>query len=160
MSRRPLTRKGEHTQKIDYSEAEQLLRAGATQAEVAEKFGVTQAGISRAISRGMIQIDTGRAEGPALPWSPITLEHRNLYPARILRAWHRRQNGLVSSAWWESKLDTCLETMEREGWVWDYDPEEGFSRVPRRHGVDLGLVREPDLDDRGRRRRRTVKKSA
>lgn len=131
-----------------------MLRAGATQQAVADKFGVTQAAVSRAIDRGVIRVDTGRVPGRALPWSPIRPEHRNLYAARILRAWHRRQSGEVSSAWWESKLDTCLETMDREGWVFDYDPDEGFKRVPRRLGVDLGLVREPGLDDRGRPRRR------
>jgi len=154
MSRKPLTRRGEYHQKIDYSEAEQMLRAGATQQEVADKFGVTQAAVSNAVKRGMVDMEARRPEGRAVPWSPISPEHRQDYLARMLRAAHRREQGLKSSSIWEARLDGFLKSMDEGGWVVDYDPIEGFRRVPRRLGVDKGLVREPLLDDRGRLRRK------
>lgn len=154
MSRKPLTRRGEYSQKIDYSEAEQMLRAGATQQEVADRFGVSQAAISNAVARGRIDMAPRRPEGRAIPWTPIKLEHRQDYLARMLRAAHRREQGMTSSSFWESRLDGFLRAMEDGGWVVDYDPDEGFKKVPRRLGVDQGLVREPHLDDRGRVRRR------
>ena len=144
MSKKPLTRRGEYHQKIDYSEAEQMLRAGATQQQVADKFGVSQAAVSNAIARGMIEYKTNRPKTSGVPWSPVAPEHREQYLVRMLRAAQRREEGLTNSPFWEDRLDGFLRKMEEEGWVVDYDPSEGFKRVPRRPGVDLGLVREPD----------------
>jgi hypothetical protein len=57
----------------------------------------------------------------------------------------------------EAQLDTFLRSMAEGGWVVEYDPEkypdEGFVRVPRREGIDEGLIREPGLDNRGRPKR-------
>jgi hypothetical protein len=155
MATKALTRRGEWKQKIDYSEAEQMLRAGATQAAVAEHFAVSQAAVSNAISRGRIKADTDRTDDRAVPWSPIRREHREKYLVRMLRAAHRRDRGLVNAPVMEAQLNTFIASMERDGWVVDYDPdtEDGFIRVPRREGIDLGYVREPGLDGRGRPRR-------
>src|SRR5690348_2089893 len=153
-----LTQRGRWAQKIDYKEAEQMLRAGRTQGEVAERFGVTQGAVSNAITRGNIKADTGRTGQRAVPWHPLRPEHRDKYLVRMLRAAHRRERGLKSAPVLEAMLDTFLRSMKEGGWVIDYDPEnhpdEGFVRVPRRDGIDLGLIREPDLDNRGRRRRK------
>ena len=134
-----------------------MLRAGKTQAEVAEKFGVTQGAVSNAITRGNIKADTGRTDRRAVPWHPIRKEHRDKYLVRMLRAWARREQGLKSAPVLEAMLDTFLRSMTEGGWVIDYQPDEypdeGFIRVDRREGVDLGMVREPDLDNRGRKRR-------
>lgn len=148
-----LTHRGEWAQKIDYSEAEQMLRAGATQKDVAEHFGASQSAVSQAITRGMIKVQTNRTDDRAMPWKPIMPEHRHTYLARMLRVAHRRARGMKSAAVMEAQLDTMLKTMTRDGWVVDYDPEQGFIKVPRRLGVDEGLIREPGLDDRGRARR-------
>jgi DNA-binding CsgD family transcriptional regulator len=154
-----LTRRGAWAQKLDYSEAEQMLRAGATQQEVADRFDVSQAAVSNAIRRGVIKADTNRTETRAVPWSPIAPEHRDQYLVRMLRAYHRREKGLKSAPVIEAQLDTFLRKVEEGDWVVDYSPTDGFVRVPRREGVDLGLVREPGLDNRGRPRRAARKKS-
>ncbi|WP_157693035.1 hypothetical protein [Pedococcus dokdonensis] len=125
-----------------------MLRAGATQQKVADKFGVSQAAVSNAIRRGVIKIDTNRADARAIPWSPIQAEHRDQYLVRMLRAAHRRQNLQPNAPVMEAQLDKFLEAVHRDGFVIDYrpdlDPERGFVRVPRREGIDEGLVRQPD----------------
>jgi hypothetical protein len=145
----PLTRRGLWAQKLDYNEAEQMLRAGATQQEVAERFGVSQAAVSNAIRRGVITADTNRADTRAVPWSPIEKRHRDRYLVRMLRAHHRRSMGMRSAPVIEAQLDTFLRKIGEGDWVVDYSPEDGFIRVPRREGIDLGLIREPHLDDQG-----------
>lgn len=144
---------GAGVQRIDYSEATQMLRGGATQQEVADTFGVTQAAVSANIKRGNIKVEyPNQAEGRAVPWHPIRPEHRDRYLVRMLRAAHRREQGLKSAAVLEAMLDKFLEAAKEQDFVITYDPdtEEGFFRVPRRVGVDTGLVRDPGLDDKGR----------
>ena len=152
-----LTQRGAWAQKLDYSEAEQMLRSGQTQAQVAAHFGVSQGAVSNAITRGNIKADTNRTERRAVPWTPIRPEHRDKYLVRMLRAHHRREMGMKSAPVIEAQLDTFLRSMAEGGWVIDYDPEKdpenGFVRVPRREGIDLGLIREPGFDNRGRPRR-------
>src|SRR5690349_14587270 len=115
--RRNLTRRGEWAQKIDYKEAEQMLRAGKTQREVASRFGVTQGAVSNAIARGAISADTNRPAARAVPWHPIRPEHRDKYLVVMLRAAHRRRSGLKSAPVLEAMLDTFLARVEAEGWV-------------------------------------------
>lgn len=153
MTQRRQQRAGGGIQKIDYAEATRMLRGGATQREVADHFGVTQAAVSANIKRGNIKIEyPNQTEGRAMPWHPIKPEHRDRYLARMLRANHRRSQGLTSAPVLEAMLDKFLQSADEGDWVVHYDPDtvEGFFRVPRRHGVDEGLVRNPDLDDRGR----------
>lgn len=139
---------------MDYSEAEQMLRAGKTQREVADHFGVTQAAISTAIRRGRIKgITYNRVpvEGSGIPWSPILPEHRNRHLVRMLRAAARRRAGKKNLDAIEAQFEIFLRKMEELDAVVHYDPgtPEGFFRVPRRPGIDKGLVREPHLDDEG-----------
>lgn len=140
-------------QRIDYAEATQMLRSGATQQEVADRFGVSQAAVSANIKRGNIKIEyPNQTEGRSVPWHPIRPEHRDRYLIRMLRAAHRREQGLKSAPVLEAMLDKFLQAAEERDFVVDYDPdtEEGFFRVERRQGIDTGLVKDPDLDDRGR----------
>lgn len=125
-----------------------MLRGGATQQEVAERYGVTQAAVSVNIKRGNIKIDyPNQPEGRAVPWHPIRKEHRDRYLIRMLRAAHRREQGLKSAPVLEAMLDTFLAQAAELDFVVTYDPdtEEGFFRVPRRHGIDEGLIRNPDV---------------
>jgi hypothetical protein len=154
MSRKPIGEGKGWRQKVDYKEAEQMLRAGKTQQEVAEHFGVSQSAVSLGIKRANIKADTNRAEGRAVPWHPIAIQWRDQYLARMLRAAHRRNQGIKSSAFTEAQLDTFLRAMTEQGFVIDYDDETGFHKVPRRLGVDFGMVKEPMLDDRGRKRKK------
>lgn len=130
-----------------------MLRAGATQQQVADKFGVTQAAVSANIKRGNIKVDyPNQTEGRSVPWHPIRPEHRDRYLVRMLRANARRAQGLKSAPVLEAMLDKFLQAADEQDFVVTYDPDtdEGFFRVPRRHGIDEGLVRNPELDDRGR----------
>ena len=140
-------RRGSGVQRVDYAEATKMLRSGATQQEVADRFGVTQAAVSANIQRGNIKVDTGRAEGRAMPWYPIRPEHRDRYLARMLRANHRREQGLKNAPVLDAMLDKFLQAAAEEDFVITYDPdtEEGFFRVPRRPGIDEGLIRNPDV---------------
>lgn len=144
--------KAKGRQRIDYSEAEQLLRQGRTQEEVASRFGVTQSAVATAISRGRIKFVYEKSpHGRAMPWR-VNAEHQQMYLARMLRAYHRRQQGLTNAPPLERMLDSFLRSMERDDAVVHYDPEldEGFIRVKRRPGVDdHPIIRRDDLDDAG-----------
>jgi hypothetical protein len=123
-------------QRIDYKEAEQMLRSDRTQREVADHFGVTQAAVSAAIRRGVIKHEYDHlAKGRAMPWK-VRTEHQNHYLARMLRAYHRRQQGLTSAAPWEYGLGNFLRAVERDNFVVTYEPDtdQGFFRVHRRPG--------------------------
>ena len=131
-------------QRIDYSEAEQMLRAGKTQQDVADKFGVGQSAVAAAISRGRIKIDTGFKK--RLPWT-IHKEHHSLAIPRALRLAMRVQEGDQTLSPELRKIgEGFLRKLEEMDAVVHYDPdvEPYFFRVPRRPGIDGGLVREPD----------------
>lgn len=140
-------------QRIDYSEAEQMLRAGKTQQEVAEHFGATQSAIGQAVRRGRIKLENPKhASGRAMPWR-VSEEHHQKYLARMLRSYHRQEQGLPNAAPLQRMLDSFLKSMEEADAVVHYDPdlEEGFIRVKRRPGVDdHPLIRRDDLDDDGK----------
>ena len=149
------TKPGAGVQRIDYSVAEQMLRAGATQQEVADHFGVTQPAINRAIWRGRIKditYDRAKKDESGIPWHPIKAEHRSRYLVRMLRAAARRSRGEKSAPVIEAQLDAFLAQTREHDFVIHYEPEtqEGFFRVPRRPGIDTGLVRDPYFDDNGK----------
>ena len=131
-------------QLLDYSEAEQLLRAGKTQAEVAAKFGVTQSAVSAAISRGNIKFDTGFVR--RLPWT-VKKEHTNLAIPRLLRlALRVQENDPTLSPRLREQAEGFLRKLNELDAVIHYDPEVEpfFFRVQRRPGIDTGLWREKD----------------
>lgn len=141
-------------QKLDDSEIEQLLRSGSTQLEVvamyrAKGIDITQSAISQAISSGRIKVDTDRNRG-GIPWR-LKPEHRHLHAARMLRTQARLDAGLEVGVTLMAQLRTWREGLEIENSVITYDPEtkEGFWRVPRRPGIDLWWVRDPNISDDG-----------
>lgn len=141
-------------QKLDDSEVEQLLRAGAAQLEVVRMYrdrgvDVTQSAISQAISSGRIKVNTDRNSG-GIPWK-LRPEHRHLHAARMLRTLARLEAGLEVGPSLLDQARTWREGLEIENSVITYDPEtkEGFWRVPRRPGIDTGWVRDPNVDDEG-----------
>lgn len=141
-------------QRIDYAEAAIMLRAGKTQQEVADHFGVQQPAVNRAIWRGRIKdiaYDRSKTDESGVPWSPIRPEHRSRYLVRMLRAATRQQRGEKNAPILQAQLDNFLKQVEEMDFVIHYDPdtEEGFFRVPRRKGIDKGLIRDPYLDDNG-----------
>lgn len=136
-------------QKLDDKEVEIMLRSGMTQLDVVRVYrergiSVAQSAISQAISTGRIKVDTKRNRG-AIPWK-LKPEHRHLHAARMLRTLARLEAGLEVGPSLLEQVRTWREGLELEDSVITYDPdtEEGFWRVPRRHGIDTGWVREPD----------------
>ena len=127
-----------------YNEAEQLLRSGHSQTEVAERFGVTQAAISMAISRGRIKHETGVRR--LLPWKNVKQEHLRLNVPRQLRAAMHLVAGDTQPPIVESQARRFIDELNRMDAVIHYDPDVApyWFRVPRRPGIDNGLVREPD----------------
>ena len=140
---------GSKKQLLDYSEAEQMLRAGKTQAQVAEKFGVSQSAVSLAIKRGRIKFDTGFER--LLPWN-MKAEHINLSVPRGLRLAMRVQRDDAEARamppYLRAQGEGFIRTLEEMDAVIHYDPEvhPHWFRVPRRHGIDQGLIREPNID--------------
>ena len=138
---------GSKKQLLDYSEAEQMLRAGKTQAQVAEKFGVSQSAVSLAIKRGRIKYETGFER--LLPWN-MKAEHINLSVPRGLRLAMRVQRGETQDmpAYLRAQGEGFIRTLEELDAVIHYDPDvyPYWFRVPRRHGIDQGLIREPNID--------------
>lgn len=124
-----------------------MLRQGATQHEVAEKFGVEQAAVSMAIKRGRIKFDTGFER--RLPWR-MKAEHVSLAVPRGLRLAMRVKEGGAEAERMPEYLrregEGFIRTLDELDAVIHYDPDVApyFFRVPRRHGIDEGLVREPD----------------
>ena len=131
-------------QVINYSEAEQLLRAGVSQREVAERFGVTPSAISVAINRGLIKHDSGRRH--RLPWD-VKSEHLRLSVPNRLRTMLREDDGLDIPLPAKLKADSFRRGLEASGTVIHYDPDRApyFFRVPRRPGVDEGYFRNPEV---------------
>ncbi len=149
-----MTQPKQGIQRIDYSEAEQMLRGGATQQDVADRFVVSQAAVSLAIKRGNIKgITYDRTKGPrsGVPWRPIKPEHRSRYLVKMLRAATQRDRGFTLNAGMEHKVGSFLRKADKGGWVVHYDPDtpDGFYRVARRAGIDTGRVRDPYGDDDG-----------
>lgn len=123
-----------------------MLRAGATQQEVAERFGVGQSAVAAAIARGRIKHETGFRK--RLPWV-IKKEHHSLAIPRALRlAMRVQENDPALSPRLRAIGEGFLRKLAELDVVVHYDPEVEpyFFRVPRRHGIDKGLVREPDPD--------------
>ena len=136
-------------QKLDDKEVEAMLRSGMTQLQVVQAYrdrgvSVAQSAISQAISSGRIKVDTNRNKG-AIPWK-LKPEHRHLHAARMLRTLARIEAGLEVGPSLVDQVRSWKEGLEIEDSVITYDPEteEGFWRVPRRHGIDTGWVRVPD----------------
>lgn len=141
-------------QKLDDKEIEQLLRSGKTQQDVVDLYSsrgveISQSAISQAITAGRIKVDTNRHTG-GIPWKLLP-QHRHLHAARMLRTLARLEAGLEVGPSLRDQVRTWREGLEIEDSVITYDPDtpEGFWRVPRRSGIDLGWVREPLIGDDG-----------
>jgi hypothetical protein len=81
-----------------------------------------------------------------IPWH-VKHEHRWAYPLQMLRAEARRRAGRGVRDDDMSRLEPWLDKLRQSGAVVHYEPEteQGFFYVPRRPGVDVDLIREPEL---------------
>lgn len=87
----------------------------------------------------------------SFPWT-LRPEHRSLEPAKVIR-WHARvQRGEPLTPSDRARYERALAHMRAGDLVIHYDPstERGWMLVPRRKGVDKGIVREPDAPSRAR----------
>ena len=137
---------------LDYNEADQLLRAGLSQREVAARYGVTQSAIAAARRRGMLK-EGNTAYQSALPWR-VRPEHLQLNVAKMLRCVYRLERGEAIGESNRRAVDSFIAGLQASDAVIHYDPEVSpyFFRVPRRPGVDLGWVRDPSVEEKRKRR--------
>ena len=83
-------------------------------------------------------------EPELIPWE-ISLPHRWAYPLAMLRVEARRRSGFEVRAADVERLESWKRGMNEDGVVVHYDPdtEQGWWYVPRRPGIDTGLIHEP-----------------
>ena len=78
----------------------------------------------------------------------VTPEHQNMEPYRLIKLWERKQRGWRLNAAEERRLESGLKFLARHGdMVFHYDPDRKggpWFIVPRRPGVDTGIVRRVD----------------
>lgn len=129
---------------------EQWMREGKTDTQIVQLLQqhphfitVTRQAISAWRKRRGLQM---RPQAPsAMPWR-LRPEHRQMEPARVIRLRARLDRGETIPAEEQARLDKAVEYLDSVGGVFHYDPDtlEGWFVVPRRPGVDTGLVRVPD----------------
>lgn len=81
----------------------------------------------------------------AIPWN-LRPEHIMSEPARVVR-WHARvERGDRLSHDERARYEKALNFLRERDLVFHYDPDtpEGWCLVPRRPGIDTGVVRVPD----------------
>lgn len=139
-----------------------ILLLTESQAEIARRYGVTRAAVSKAART--YNLDSGRVSyDEFIPWR-AKVEHQRDYAVRMLRLYGRRQMGLPLDDRDVRYLDRWLEELRRLEAVVDYDPERGFYYTRRREGIDTGLIREPEWrlsqDDTAARVNRLLREAA
>lgn len=88
-----------------------------------------------------------------IPWE-VKVEHRWDYAIMMLRKEARRREGMDLSDEDARAVESWKAGMVRDGSVlhYDGDTDQGWFYVPRREGIDLDLIREPDRKTTHRRR--------
>ena len=127
-----------------------LMREGKTDGQIVrylaehEDITVTRQAISAWRKR---RGDDMRPQAPkALPWT-LRPEHRQLEPARVIR-WHARvERGEELDPADRVRYDRAMKRLQDDRVVIHYDPDtpQGWFVLPRREGIDLGIIREPDV---------------
>lgn len=121
-----------------------------TQAEIAEaiaartNYQVSRSAVSVALSRAGL---TKRVRyATTLPWR-LKVQHSDAYDAYMLRLAGRMEQGKPLSPDEKKRFASWKRRLDEAGCVVHYEPrsEQGFWWVPRRPGVDRGLIREPDV---------------
>lgn len=79
-----------------------------------------------------------------LPWPGIKREHLGHKYRQYLLNYYKRELGEDVKKEPAEGLANFEKLLHESGMVVDYNYDDGFFLVPRRDGVDLGLVREPD----------------
>lgn len=129
---------------------ERLTREGKSDGEIVaylrdhEHITVTRQGISAWRRR---RGDQKRVMPPrAIPWK-LRQEHLQTEPARVIR-WHARvTRGETLSDGDRLRYEKAIKHLEEHDLVFHYDrdTEQGWFLVPRRPGIDKGIVLEPKV---------------
>ena len=128
---------------------QRLLREGKSYGEVVryleehENIVVTRQAISAWRKRR--GDDMSFLSPQAMPWK-LRDEHRQLEPAKVIR-WHARvERGDALTPADQRRYDRAMAHLREHDAVIHYDPdtEQGWFLVPRREGVDTGVVRDPN----------------
>lgn len=127
---------------------------GLTQQQIADRVNATDERITSGevapVTRSAVSVALVRADkadqrsryAVEVPWSPIRPEHQKDHLLTMLRTWARVNAGdatLPDAA--RDRYERFAARLERDHLVVDYDEESGFSLVPRRPGIDAGLIR-------------------
>jgi hypothetical protein len=92
----------------------------------------------RGLTRRIVQDDQ------LIPWA-VDAEHRRLHAIVMLRAAARLRQGVELEPAVLESLNSWLRSREEANEVVHYEAGFGFSYVRRREGVDLDLIREPEV---------------
>jgi hypothetical protein len=135
---------------------EKLVDKGMTHGEIAEYLTstlhtqVTRSAVSVALSRAGRVKRRGEDKATPAEWTVLP-EHANKVDLHMLRVNKRLRDGKAVRDVDVERHRHWLQRLEEADAVVHYEPRSraGFWWVPRRHGIDEGLVREPGLDDEG-----------
>ena len=133
----------------DPDEIRRMLERGKTQQQIADEYGTTKQAVSYHVRGRNLRPAPPRYDA-YVPWQ-LRPEHRNSHTIHMLRAYARRTNGLELNPVEAKRLEGFIRRLEKLDAVVDYAPDDyeaGFALVPRRHGVDKGLIYEPLVLDR------------
>lgn len=136
---------------VDRAEVERWIREGRTyrwmKDEYRKKYNIE---ISRtAFSNIRAQQGLPPRQSPSLeriiPWE-VKPEHRSRGFDLHLHTAARLEDGMKVTKVNLSAFESWWAAMQENDWVVAYDPhtEDGFYPAPRRPGVDLGYIREPE----------------
>lgn len=130
---------------------------GLTQQQIADRVNSTDerivSGELAQVTRSAVSVALVRADksdqrnrySAEIPWSPIRPEHQKDHSLTMLRTWARVNSSdatLPQKA--RDRYERFAARLERDNVVVDYNEQSGFSLVPRRPGVDTGLIRAPN----------------
>lgn len=129
----------------DTVELQALLRQGASQADIARRYGVTRQAVSKALAASHLR-QPRHSFKPYAPWKVRTV-HQNAYQLRMLRLHGREQMGLPIAEGDKRQLEAFRARLDELDVVVDYDREEGFFYVPREEGDTEYHARYSEPDD-------------
>lgn len=133
----------------DNAELERLLHRH-TQVEVANMYGVTEQAVSAAIRDRKLNTERRVSYRDYIPWS-VRTEHSEDYQRRMLRYYAMEQMARPLTPKQARSLElfkSKMDSMGAHGAVIHYDPEHPkgpWFCLPRRPGVDVGYVRNPEV---------------
>lgn len=134
-------------------ELAKMVEAGMTHTQIADKISkdigehVSRSSVAVALSRA--NLTTRTAADKAVPWI-IRPEHQNRYDMHMLRIHRRVQRGEAIRPSDADRYRSWRANLDQHDAVIHYEPRSivGFWLVPRRPGIDTGVIREPDPDGR------------